>query len=740
MSFKRKILLVLVAVGILPTLLISAVLISLSSQSISQSVFDHLTSIRSAKSITVTHYLESLTNEIAVLAQSPDMVASFDVLEDAFYMNVQELSTAQRQSLESYYTDQFLPRWREQNANASKTDTTNILELLSPEGRYFQYQYIANNSNPLGEKDNLQSDSGNTSYSAEHKRLHPYLRTVLKQFGFYDLFIVDLKGSVIYSVFKELDFATNLKNGPYANSGLAEAFNKALLLKAGQVHVTDFSLYVPSYDLPAGFLSSPIYKDGAVVGVFIAQFPIDKLNAVMAERDGLGETGETYLVGKDGLMRSDSFLDPINHSVSASFSKPESGKVATEAVRAAQNNETGARIIIDYNGNPVLSAFSPLDFGGLGWSILAEIDEAEAMASKNNMTMISFILLTIGIIFAVIIAFWVTRMVLRPLGAEPNAMREIANRIASGDLSVQFIKSHDDSVYKSMSIMTDNIRTLVSQIRASAKLQSETAHELAVISEQTASAIHEQHSNTTHIAAASAQMSSTSAEVAQAIQNVSGATRVAKEKVSESAAIALAASKALRVMEDELKQSGAQVDGLMNQVLTISSVLDSIQQISDQTNLLALNAAIEAARAGESGRGFAVVADEVRALAQNTQKETINISEIINSLQNDAKQAQLLVKSSIEVSQKVSDQTTETATKLRAAMDSVDYVDDLTLQISSAAEQQSSVSNEISSNIESLSTSSSQIEQTVNEISHSSEEVSKLSSDLNSLVNKFKVA
>ncbi|SBS29730.1 Methyl-accepting chemotaxis protein PctB [Marinomonas aquimarina] len=740
MSFKRKIVLILLGVGVLPALMMSAILTWLSSQSLSQAVFDHLSSTRSAKAATVTHYLDTLSHEVEILAQSPDVKQALKAFDSAFYSLPTDLSAGQRQSLRSYYEQQFLPRWQEQSEQANMQAVAGLVNGLTPEAQYLQYQYIANNRHPVGAKDNLLQDAGNSAYSAEHKRVHPYMRAIQQRFGFYDLFIVDMQGAVVYTVFKELDFSTNLKNGPYANSGLADAYHKALALGPNQVNVTDFSLYLPSYDAPAGFISSPVFENGQKVGVMIAQFPIDQLNAVMGTRDGLGETGETYLVGADNLMRSDSYLDPERRSVFASFTDQENGKVNTEAVRAAQGNQSGTRIITDYNGHPVLSAFAPLPFAGLGWSIVAEMDEAEAMAARNQMITISVLLVILAAVLGLVIALLVARMVLRPLGAEPNAMREIADRIANGDLTMQFNPSNDASVYRSMALMSASLRDLVQQIRQSAQHQSETAHELAVISEQTSGAIREQHANTTQIAAATSQMSATSGEVSQTIQNVAGATRDAKDKVTEGAHNAESASQALRVMAQELEKSGEQVDTLAQQVLSISSVLESIQGISDQTNLLALNAAIEAARAGESGRGFAVVADEVRTLAQSTQQETEQISNIISQLQSGAQQAQQLVRNGIESSRKVSEQTTDTAEKLREAMSKVDHVDDMTLQIASAAEQQTSVSTEISGNIETLSASSSQIEQTVEEISRSSEEVSRLSGDLNVLVDKFKVA
>lgn len=744
MSFKHKIVLILLGVGIFPAFIMAAVLTWVSSQSISESVFHHLSSLRSAKATTVAQYLETLSNEVEILAQSPDVKKAMTTLGSAFYDVTNDSEKVDKdtlnRSLGQYYSNEFLPRWQEHNVKVSNYDIDKLLGTMTDRAKLLQYQYIANNSNPVGSKDALLGTSSDTPYSISHEQIHEYMRAVQQRFEFYDIFLVDMQGSVVYSVFKEVDFATNLKTGPYANSGLAKAFQSALSLSPKQVSVTDFSLYTPSYETPAGFMSSPIYNNGKQTGVVITQFPISKLNAVMMNRDGLGETGETYLVGPDKLMRSDSFLDTEKRSVVRSFTNPSTGSVDTEAVRRAMNNQAGTDIIKDYNGSPVLSAYAPLEFAGLGWNIIAEIDEKEALASRNAMLKISIGLALLAAVAGIIISLMVTRMVLRPLGAEPKVMRDIADRIAKGDLTMEFEESQQGTVYYSMRSMATELRSMVLQIRSGAANQASTANELAVISEQTSGAIREQHANTEQIATATSQMSSTSNEVSQTVQGVASATREAKDRVTQGAQTAADASNSLKRVASELQKSGDQVDSLAQQVQTISSVLESIQGISDQTNLLALNAAIEAARAGESGRGFAVVADEVRTLAQSTQKETEQISAIIDQLQQGAKQTQSFVRQGIDATRKVSEQTTEAASQLREAMEKVDYVDEMTLQIASAAEQQSLVSSEISVNIESLSSSSSQIEQAVDEISNSSEEVARLSGDLNVLVGRFKVA
>ena len=134
----------------------------------------------------------------------------------------------------------------------------------------------------------------------------------MEKFGFYDIFLVDAaSGDVVYSVFKEIDYATNLKNGAHSDSGLGEAFKSALLLQRGRASLNDFARYIPSYMAPASFMSSPIFDGKKLAGVLIFQMPIDKINTVMTSNHrwtdvGLGASGETYLINSDHKLLNDS--------------------------------------------------------------------------------------------------------------------------------------------------------------------------------------------------------------------------------------------------------------------------------------------------------------------------------------------------------------------------------------------------------------------------------------------------
>jgi len=170
---------------------------------------------------------------------------------------------------------------------------------------YLQDAYIYKNPNPLGQKEELNFANDGSVYSDVHAKYHPFFRTFLRNNGYYDVFLFDTEGDLIYSVFKEADYATNLANGRWSNSDLGAAF-KAARSKSltGEVSFFDFKPYGPSADAPASFISTPITsQSGEFIGVLAYQMPVGELNSVLGHRAGLGETGISYLLGPDGPKR-----------------------------------------------------------------------------------------------------------------------------------------------------------------------------------------------------------------------------------------------------------------------------------------------------------------------------------------------------------------------------------------------------------------------------------------------------
>ena len=259
----------------------------------------------------------------------------------------------------------------------------------------------------------------------------PKLEQYVEEYGYYDLFFINTDGDVVYTVAKESDLGENVKNGQLANSPLGTAFQKGM----NKTSFIDFEWYDVS-DEPASFVSTPMEDmDGNKVGVLVYQISLEAINNIMQERAGMGETGETYLVGSDKKMRSDSYLDPEGHSVEASLSGTvQQNGVDTRATEKALAGKSGTEIITDYNGNPVLSSYAPLDIGDTRWAVISEINKSEVTqpinAMRNNLLIIGLIVA----ISAVGIGLWLSNSINSGIGDIQAQAEEIEKQVEKGNL------------------------------------------------------------------------------------------------------------------------------------------------------------------------------------------------------------------------------------------------------------------------------------------------------------------
>lgn len=749
MKFTRKMVLTLLLIGLLPVTLVATVAIQIASSSLEKQAFNQLESVRESKTLTIKQYLTSLTNQVEVMAIDPSLQKAMSnfrfayeqVAEGDYEVDFTEQDLVQkRQKLKQFYRTEFASRLTQQDANHGIGDAGQLVDQLSDTAIILQEAYIVDNVYPVGNKDALMASSLDFSYDKAHADIHAYLSDVQKRFGFYDIFLVSNEGDIVYSTVKEIDYASSLTKGPFARSGLGQAFAQAITKNEGVATVIDFAIYFPSYNRPAAFIAVPMHdKDHHSQGVVIAQFPLDNMNQIMGERVGLGKTGETYLVGDDFLMRSDSFLDSDAHSVVASFLQPETGKIETLSAREALSGKAGIQVITGYKGQPVLSAYAPLAFSGLQWAILAEVDKDEAFADVYWLYLFAGSLLIATLLIVTFVALYIARSVLIPIGGEPKDIQAIVEQVAAGDLSYQFnLTGKETGIYRSLATMVKDLKVLIQQIAQAAEAQASTAHELAATTEQANVNLHTQHQNTIQVATAMHQMSTTVNEVAKNTAIAAESTKYARTVVIRGSDQMSAASESMQKVVQVLSDAEHKVDDVHYKANDISGVLQTIKGIADQTNLLALNAAIEAARAGEQGRGFAVVADEVRTLAMNTQKETEQIASIIQALQQGSNDAKNTMALSVAEAHHVVQSTLETVESLKEAVRHVQESSDMLIHIASAAEEQSSVALEINKNIHSVNAMSTENEQAMGYIARASEKLATLSEQLNNTTQRFK--
>src|SRR5688572_16457587 len=316
-SIRQKLLLGTLFLAIIPVAVTSVIVgresLDSGRAALEAQAREALIAQRASAAAQITDYFNSLSNQVQVLASAPEVVAAMREMPAAYDNSVISIADlpAERARLVKYYTSEFTGEFQKRNTGRM-VDMAATVASLPDIAMNLQYQYIAANPHPLGAKNNLERANDGSRYSEIHGAIHPYLRTALAQFGLYDIFLIEPRnGTIVYTVFKELDFGTSLVSGPFSKTKIADAFKQTWALdRPGTVALSEFGEYLPSYNDQAAFLGTPIFDAGKKIGVLVVQVPIDKINAVMtheakwAER-GLGQTGETYLVSAaDGTPRS----------------------------------------------------------------------------------------------------------------------------------------------------------------------------------------------------------------------------------------------------------------------------------------------------------------------------------------------------------------------------------------------------------------------------------------------------
>ncbi|NAX47527.1 methyl-accepting chemotaxis protein [Photobacterium halotolerans] len=738
MKLQQKILTALLLSGLVPALAMMIIATYQAGDSLKLQAYNQLESLREVKLDAVERYFSALNQQITLEANNPFTAQALEALRQGI-AELPPVDETARNQVKQFYTEQFIPKLKA-NAPDLEVSADTLFSQLSPAAVSLQASYLASSPYPLGEKQRLDK-SGDSAYDQAHAVYHPFFRELIETSGYYDLFLIDAQTTqVVYSVYKEVDFATSLSQGPFRDSLLSHAFQAGMALEKGQTALIDFNLYLPSYHAPAGFVAAPVYQGARLTGVLVIQFPIDRLTAIMGVRAGLGDSGETYLVGPDRLMRSNSYIDPVNHSVHASFRYPDKGSIDTEAVRRALAGETNIDAISDYKGNAVLSAFAPVQLGAIHWVIVAEIDQAEALAAISQLNISGFIVILAMLALIIPAALLISRSITRPIGGEPEHMEHIARAIADGNLRLEM---NDDKpatgVYASMKTMSGKLSEIIHQLKIAAGQQRSEAEALAASAVQTAETVSRQEQETTQLTVAIDQMSATARDISGNIATVATVSNEANRQVTDCAGLLRQSTTRLNDMSDDMREANEKLGLLRQSSDEITKVLDTIRNIAEQTNLLALNAAIEAARAGEHGRGFAVVAEEVRHLAQHTQDATSDTASMLATLLNHGREVSDVMTRSIDHTSSVSEQAAHATQRLQQVVQSVEQIADMTSQIAAASEQQSAVSAEISHNINNIHMMSRDTSSAVEQISASSEELSTLSAQLEKMAGHFRV-
>ena len=520
LGLRSKFLFVLLGSTIACILITAYQSLNLSQGALDQSLTKHLTSLRGSRLDQVQSYFNEKRSQMNVFSDNPSIVeamkeftASVSLLEHYSIAPTPE----EMGKLATHYKTELIPQLE------AITGEIRIADQFIPKGsanRYLQYHYIVNNPAPVGNKQLYESANDGSYYSELHQKHHSNMLGIAEGFGFYDLFLIDSKQSkIVYSVYKELDFATNLNTGPYSNSNLASTIRKVMSRpEKGTVVISDYQSYEPSLGQAAAFMAVPIYDDAALIGVLAAQVPVQEINKILTNdknwvRDGLGKTGEVYLVGHDKKMRSNSrFIHPeiseikpeskteviANESTGATSKQVETAapalnktdeinntqtpslpvssilmqRVDNEAVTDAIRGNTGIKTVTGYKGYKVLSSYAPLNVPGLDWVLMAEKGYEEA---HDPITAIEKALLTGASITAAIMtlyALFVSNVFVGPV----QSMLTHVESILSGEKTEPLNSNRKDEfglLSQDINTVTERLNSQQEQNQQQAKLLKE---------------------------------------------------------------------------------------------------------------------------------------------------------------------------------------------------------------------------------------------------------------------------
>lgn len=737
-------------------------------------VNDRLISLREVKKIQIQTYINSRQKQILSYSVDYGTVSSIQGLSIGFQADKQQAADGiaeKRAELINFYKTTFSEKFKQYNTTEF-SDAETFVNQLDDLSVFQQHTFIVLNESPFGEKFNLRDPDNESSYGSKHSENYSTL------FGFYekldvtDILLVDAKGYVVYSTQKNIEFATNLINGPFKDTDLGMAYQKAMKAEDSAFSMmTDFNAHKADFNQQAAFIISPIQdldEEDAfeILGTMIIKIkPTDLNNIVSSDKQwesiGLGKSGDIFLVGpnkktfsvnrhliedkKEFFTRLNEAGIPKNTQALIKKQNNTAGllSIKGEAVELALKGKSGVLIENNIFNQPALFAYAPMQAFGLHWAILSEITTDEAFAANEALSttlmLTSIAVVATMVLIAIVLGSTFSLRLLRPLGKLEKTIQHVENE---SDLTAEIPVSkitEFGNIANLINSMLDTFKRSMKKVSSSTAMLTNASEELSMVTQDTSAGIAQQFNEIDQVATAINEMTATVQEVANNASEAANAAATADENANNGRQVVESTINSIDTLAQQNERIAEVIISLNSKSEQIGAVMDVIKGIAEQTNLLALNAAIEAARAGEQGRGFAVVADEVRSLASRTQDSAGEIESMISELQSEMKQAVTEMDSSKELTKSSVESAASAGEALATITQSIKKIAEMNTTIAGAAEEQSAVTEEINSNIEKIRDISKKTTSGADQTTASSTELSQLSTELQQLVTQFKI-
>ncbi len=629
-GIKKTLIVSMVLSGLLPLTFFAIFSFFSASQMLEKEAANRMSGLLESRKAHLEDYLSSLMHMNKTLAMSSttkqalaDFSEGFDSLEELSNRASVPSPDAVTTALSNYYDSTFKPTFEQMAGQSAAADPGSMLPSTS-NGRIAQWQYIVNNPHPVGQKDGYIADASISPYSISHRAYHPYFRDFQKGYDLYDLFLIDAKTkTVVYSVFKETDFGISLQDRYLKNTGLAQAVDLAMASPQGGPVFVDMTRYPPSYNQPAAFIATPIVEDSMLKGVIATQIPLSRIESLMHLEAGLGNTGQSLLVGGDGLLRSQPRLEKQPAALEKS--------VDLQSHRLASAGKTGV-LVEQSEDKMTVSAYAPVETPGFDWSLIVQIDEEEILAGSRDLAIKSLLTAFIGALLIIGVALAIARLFYRAIGGDPVDIFSLAKSISDGNLLARNEDAGRMGAYAEIVTMRERLKNTLSEV--------------AFVSSEVRSGADDISAGNLGLSERTEKQAAELQETTSKVEEITNSVKQNAENAASASALAiqtLQRSKSSGKASIELSAAMHEISQSSTKIVEIIAV---INDIAFQTNLLALNAAIEAARAGEQGRGFAVVANEVRQLAGRSASASKEIKDLIGDSVSKIKTGSALVESS----------------------------------------------------------------------------------------------
>ena len=480
-SLRYKLLLVLLQLGITSFAVTGAIAYVKHLHSLKQNVINHLTSVRRAKAYQIESYYHTIHNHVLTLSEDWMFIDAMKEFRAAYKaLDAVPVSREARKAVLEDYRSRVYPQM--QALKMARQRFEDYVPVV-PAAFHLQYDYIVNNPFPPGQYRNLQSAMDGTDYSRVHAKYHPVFQKLVETYGYYDLYLIDYESlGVIYDVNKDRDLGTSLKVGPYRTSNLAKVVRQCVEGdNEDRLFFSDFEPYEASLGEPTQWVATLILDGQKRLGILALQISTAHLEDVVTgqrgwQRDGLGQTGRSNIIGPDYRIRTNarSFLEDPEKFFAQIKADGVSGEtierirahnstilqleIRRPSVTAALSGKEGYAIERSPIGpKPSLVSFMPLHVYGLHWVFESRMDQSEAFRPVLEMQRFFLWWGLVIFLLTIVTALLTTHHLLRPI----NSLAKAADRVAAGDLTARAEwKSHDElgTLCKTFNSMTQSIR------------------------------------------------------------------------------------------------------------------------------------------------------------------------------------------------------------------------------------------------------------------------------------------